>query len=153
TVNGSGVNLASVVALSPANGTAVSALTNPDGTYTIGGVPPGQYLIYAQPLPPPASGEADPDNIFPPQDSKKNAFQANTGFITQFYSGAGGGTRDWTQAQPINVNAGAPTGGISFNMQPRNGSGIPYALTYGYQGHLELASPPLPGGAPSDVVF
>jgi hypothetical protein len=42
TLGGNGVNLASVVALS-VNGTAISALTNPDGTFQISGIPPGQY--------------------------------------------------------------------------------------------------------------
>src|SRR5581483_11346294 len=48
--NGSAVALASVVAI-PANGPAVSALTNPDGTYTIDGLPPNTYELYVHPLP------------------------------------------------------------------------------------------------------
>ncbi|MEJ1935122.1 matrixin family metalloprotease, partial [Nostoc sp. NIES-2111] len=43
TQNGQGVNMASVVVLS-LTGTSVSTLTNPDGTYTIQGVPPGPYM-------------------------------------------------------------------------------------------------------------
>ena len=53
TLGGIGVNLASVVAI-PAIGPAVSALTNPNGTYTINGLPPGQYQLYVHPLPPDA---------------------------------------------------------------------------------------------------
>jgi len=51
-LNGTPVNLASVVALS-LNGTAIGAMTNPDGTYRIDGLPPGDYYLYTQPLPPP----------------------------------------------------------------------------------------------------
>ena len=50
---GSGVHLESVVAIRAGAG-AVSALTNPDGTYEIDGVPPGQYYVYAHALPPDA---------------------------------------------------------------------------------------------------
>ncbi|HZS93820.1 MAG TPA: matrixin family metalloprotease, partial [Chloroflexota bacterium] len=148
TAGGSGVNLASVVALST-SGVAVSALTNPDGTYRIAGIPPGNYYVYAHPLPPAANGEAYPDNIYPPEDAQKNPFPANTGFITQFYPG----TRDWTQAQQVSVKAGASTDGIGLDMQPRDTPGIPYLLTYGYQGQLHLASPPVVGGSASTVVF
>src|SRR5207253_590263 len=53
-MNGQPVSLASVVALS-VNGAAVSALTNPDGTYRIGGIPPASnYYLYVHPLPPDA---------------------------------------------------------------------------------------------------
>jgi uncharacterized protein (TIGR03437 family) len=53
TANGQTVALASVVAIPPI-GPAVSALTNPDGTYTIKGLPPNNYLLYVHPLPPDA---------------------------------------------------------------------------------------------------
>ncbi len=58
TSNGAGVHLASVVAVLP-NGSAISNLTNPDGTYEIDGLPPGDYWVYVHPLPPTA-------NITPP---------------------------------------------------------------------------------------
>ncbi len=41
-LSGAGVNMASVVALS-ASGRAIGTLTNPDGTYSIDGLPPGKY--------------------------------------------------------------------------------------------------------------
>src|SRR3984957_7879626 len=50
---GSGLHLESVVAIRAGSG-AISALTNPDGTYEIDGVPPGEYLVYAHALPPDA---------------------------------------------------------------------------------------------------
>jgi len=55
TLSNAGVNMASVVALST-NGTAIGTLTNPDGTYSIDGLPPDQYLVYVHPLPPAAQG-------------------------------------------------------------------------------------------------
>src|SRR5271165_1781151 len=79
TLNGGGVTLASVVAISPTTGIAVSNLTNPDGSYRIDGVPPGNYLLYVHPLPPAAQGEAGPDAIVLPMDAAQNPFQANTG--------------------------------------------------------------------------
>ena len=147
-LNGSGVNLASVVAVS-AGGVAISTLTNPDGTYRMGGVPPGSYYVYAHPLPPPLNGEAYPANIIPPVDAQKISFPAAAGFDTQFYPG----TRDWTRAAQVNVNAGASTGGINFNMQSRPAAAIPYVLTIGYQGKLRVYSPPLAAGAELPIVF
>ena len=47
--------MASVVALS-LNGTAIGTLANPDGSYRIDGIPPGDYFVYTQPLPPRAAG-------------------------------------------------------------------------------------------------
>src|SRR5207302_396129 len=80
-----------------------SAMTNPDGTYRIEGIPAGQYYVYVHPLPPAVQGEASPANIVAPQDPSGKAFPANTGFDTQFFPG----TKDWTQAFPMNVNPGA----------------------------------------------
>jgi hypothetical protein len=144
---GAGVNLASVVAIS-ANGVAVSGMTNPDGTYRIRGIPPGQYYVYAHPLPPPMNGEASPANIIPPVDSQKNPFPATTGFDTQFFPG----TRDWTQAAVVAVGAGNSADGVNFNMQRRSAVAIPFALTYAYQGQVPVPSPPILGGGPAVTV-
>lgn len=113
-LGGAAVNMGSVVALST-SGTAVSAITNPDGTYQINGIPPGQYFVYVHPLPPAdiAGGEAYPDNMVPPQDPYGNPFPANIGFGAQFY----GGTTDWTQTSQISVAAGQATAGINFNVK------------------------------------
>jgi hypothetical protein len=129
--NGTGVNLASVVALS-ASGIAISGLTNPDGTYFIGGVPPGQYYVYTHPLPPAAQGEAYPDNIYPPENAQQIPFTANTGMDTQFFSSTGG-TRDWTKAGLVSVSAGGVASNVNFpNMQVRSGPAIFGLETYGF---------------------
>ena len=147
---GAGVNLASVVVLS-SNGTAVSGMTNPDGTYRIDGIPAGQYYVYVQPLPPAQQGEASPANIVAPQDAARNPFPANTGFDTQFFPG----TRDWTQAVQVGVAVGTTVENVNFNVQRRNGPTVYNLQIYGYQGagQVPVASPILTGGTRTAVVF
>lgn len=147
-VNGNGVNLANVVALS-ASGVAVSTLTNPDGTYQIQGVPPGQYYVYAGPLPPPQVGEATPDNIVPPEDSQGNPFNAQTGFDTEFAPG----TRDLSQATVVTVTAGVPSTGIDCTLQPRSNPTFNYVETWGYVGSVGVPSPPLLSGSREYLLF
>ena len=147
-VAGKGVNLANVVALS-ANGTAISALTGPDGNYQIQGVPPGQYYVYASPLPPAQSGESYPDNIVPPEDSFGNPFPADTGFDTEFSPG----TRDLSQAAVVTVSAAATSPGVNCNLQQRSGPAITYVETWGYVGQIAVASPPLLSGNRQYLVF
>ena len=69
-LDGNAVNMASVVALS-LNGTAIGTLTNPDGSYRIDGIPPGDYYVYTQPLPPAQQDEKTPAAIVPPSDSAR----------------------------------------------------------------------------------
>jgi hypothetical protein len=143
TMGGSGVNMASVVALS-LNGTAISGITNPDGTFTINGIPPGQYYVYASPLPPPAEGEAYPDNLFPPIGPGDNQFLANTSFGTQFL----GETTDWTQAQQVTVTAGSTAPGVNFSVPQRpNGPAVSAMTTYEEYGLPGAGSLPV-GPAP-----
>src|SRR5258705_12150411 len=59
TVNGSGVSLASVVAISLGK-PAISTMSNPDGTYRMDGVPPGGYQLYVHPLPLALQTESSP---------------------------------------------------------------------------------------------
>jgi hypothetical protein len=147
-VGGTGMNMANVVALS-ANGVAISTLTNPDGTYQIQGVPPGQYYIYASPLPPPQQGESYPDNIVPPEDSQGNPFPANTGSDTEFF----GGTRDWTQSAVETVTAGATVPVVNFNLQSRPGPAIGYLFAIGYEGQVAVEPPFLVAGSRQDILF
>jgi hypothetical protein len=147
-----GVNMASVVALST-NGVVVSTLSNPDGSYQIAGLPPGQYYVYAHPLPPAQQGEATPNNIITPVDAQQNPFPANIQFDTEFF----GGTRDWTQSPVLSVGPGALLDGINFSMQKRNGPAIYAVTTYGYEGpvgnQVAVPEPPLPVGSRTNVVF
>ena len=148
-LNGTGVNLASVVAI-PTSGPAISSLTNPDGSFDISGIPPGYYYVYAHPLPPALSGENSPDNIVYPLDANGNAIQPNyTAFATQFYNGTSGGTRDWRQVeQPVFVSAGNITSGINFNVSSRNAPAIPYVRTYAYSStNVPVTTAPVTVGA------
>lgn len=143
-----GVNMANVVAVAQ-NGTAVSTLSNPDGTFQIQGVPPGQYYVYAGPLPPPQRGETTPDNIVPPQDSQGNPFPAQTTFDTEFL----GGTHNLAQAATVTVSAGAVTGGVAFNLQKTAGPAITYISVFDYVGSNPVPSPPLVAGSQQALVF
>jgi uncharacterized protein (TIGR03437 family) len=80
--NGTGVSLASVVAI-PAEGPAVSTLTNPDGTFTIDGLPPNTYQVYVHPLPPDAL--ASSEGLLLPTDLSGVPFTASAPFTATFY--------------------------------------------------------------------
>ena len=152
TLNGNGVNLASVVAISASN-PGVSTLTNPDGTYQITGVTPGvAYFVYAHPLPPPLQGESTPANIAFPVDGNgsSDGLQPNyTAFATQFYPG----TRDWTQARPVTVTPGGVVSGIDFNVSSRSFSPVHSVRTYGFSvTSVAQAAPPLNVGVPANLV-
>lgn len=157
TLSGTGVGLASVVAISPTN-QAISTLTNPDGSYQINGIAPGpSYFVYVHPLPPPASGETTPDNIFYPFDVNWNPIPPNYDpatkvFAAQFYSGPSG-TRDWTQAQSVPVTAGATTAGINFSVSARNSETIYSVRALGYvsQAKQYVSPAPVMAGAPNKV--
>ncbi len=140
TMGGAGVNLASVVAISP-NGPAISTLTNPDGTYTLQAIPQGAYYLYVHPLPPPVSGESTPANIKPPYDPDGNPIPASAPFDTQFYPSG----RDVSQAQVFYLNAGDARAGVNFSVQPRQAVGISSVTTYGFYGQNAVKPAPLLG--------
>jgi len=131
TMNGTGLNLASVVAISPGS-PAISTFTNPDGTYQINGIPTGTaglyYYVYVHPLPPAVEGQSTPDNIFLPKNSSGAYLPPDTGFATQFYPG----TLDPSQAQPIQVTAGTVQQHINFNVNPMSSPGVSSVRTYAY---------------------
>jgi uncharacterized protein (TIGR03437 family) len=79
-----GMGLASVVAVSP-GGAAIGTLTHPDGTYRIEGLAPGQYYLYAHPLPPALQGEATPGNVVLPVDGNGRPVAGGQQFDTVFY--------------------------------------------------------------------
>ncbi len=104
--NGAAVALASVVAI-PNSGPAVSTLTNPDGSYTILGLPPNTYQLYIHPLPPDAVVPGGEGLQLPLYDSGQQ-IAASAPFRTVFYPGV----QDPGQATQYPV---AP--GSSFNNQ------------------------------------
>jgi len=140
---GLGVHMASVVALAPERA-AVSALTNPDGTFRIDGLAPGQYYVYVHPLPPSQSPDLGPAEIVLPLDADHRPIPAGDSFDTQFYPGA----RDPQQATMVPVTAGAVTGGILFSVQRRGAPQLYAVTTYSYPGQVAVKPAHLsPAGA------
>lgn len=127
------VNLASVVALSP-DGSAISALTNPDGTFLLQGLPPGSYYLYAHPLPPQLSVESFPANITPPSDLEGRPIPATGAFDTVFYPGV----KDTSMATIITVVAGSHVEGIDFSVRRRTAPAIYAVQTYSYPGQVAV---------------
>ncbi len=132
--NGSPAVLASVVAINPA-GPAVSALTNPDGTYRIDGIPQGSFLLYVHPLPPDAV-PADGTGIRLPVDQSgqtPGSFQPTAPFSTVLYPG----TTDVTQAQAIQITAGTVVADRNFTVRQRGAVSAYDLLAYTF---LDLAT-------------
>ena len=126
TANGQPWNMASVVAIPPV-GPAVSALTNPDGSYTINGLTPGQYLLYAHPLPPDATQSATYVGLALPVNATGLPYEPTTGYFqTVFYPG----TTDVTQATTFNVAAGQALTAQNFAVAPRSQVPVYDVLTY-----------------------
>ncbi|HUQ93887.1 MAG TPA: matrixin family metalloprotease, partial [Bryobacteraceae bacterium] len=137
TLGGSAVSLASVVAI-PVAGSAVSTLTNPDGSYRIDGIPPGPYLVYVHPLPPAAQGvEVTPANIVAPLGPDGRPFEFSVAFDTVFYPG----TKEPSQAATVNVAAGGSVDSINFSVQRRTASSISSVQSYGFIGQVTIKPP------------
>ncbi|HET8547275.1 MAG TPA: hypothetical protein VFL57_04690, partial [Bryobacteraceae bacterium] len=131
--------------LSP-NGPVISTLTNPDGTYRIEGIPPGQYLVYVHPLPPRIAekNEVSPANITYPVNADNRALTEGPMFDTQFFPGV----RDSQQAFPVAVAAGVATEGINFTVRARGPLQIHSIETWGFVSQVALKPPYLnPGSA------
>jgi uncharacterized protein (TIGR03437 family) len=139
TLNGQPVSLASVVAISP-SGPAVSALTNPDGSYQINGLPPNNYLLYVHPLPPDAI-PLDGSGIRLPVDGNGQPIQASGPFGTLFYPG----TLEPTQAISIPISSGTVVAGQNFSVQARAAVPMYDIITYGYLDPVSRSSVYNPG--------
>ena len=119
-----GVAMASVVALTT-SGPAISALTHPDGTYRIDGIPPGDYYVYVHPLPPGA-------DVIAPSDLSRTEIPASGLFETIFYPG----TRDANATVP--VRAAASSDGINFTVQRRGTLQLYSVQTYSFPGQVAV---------------
>ena len=108
TSNGQPVSMASVVAITPA-GDGISTLSNPDGSYRIDGLPPGNYWVYVHPLPPDA-------DIRGPYDPNGNPIPWSGPFETLFYPG----TRNPQQFGVVTVAPATPATGINFSVGARS---------------------------------
>jgi len=145
-----GVHLASVVALAP-DGLAISAVSNPDGTYRIEGLPPGSYFVYAHPLPPAYNGETFPANIIPPVDPSNNFLPSTVSFETIFYPGV----KEMSQAMVVSVQAGVTAEGIGFGVTRRTVPAVYAVTTYSFPGQVAVKPAHLnsSGGTNSIVAF
>jgi uncharacterized protein (TIGR03437 family) len=138
---GGAVALASVVAI-PNSGPAVSTLTNPDGSYTIQGLPPNTYQLYVHPLPPDAivtSGEG----LLLPRDDSGQPIGASGSFRTVFYPGV----QDPGQATQLTVNAGSVFTQQNFSVTARTGVPAYNLATYSYLDPVTRSYPANPGAS------
>lgn len=120
-----GVNLASVVALTT-SGEAISALTNPDGTYVLSGLSAGAYQVYVHPVPPSLPSELlQPVNLVLPVDSQ-GAIALSPAFNTIFQTGTA------SPGDPVQVVAGQATAGVNFSVTQRDAVSIYDVQTYSY---------------------
>ena len=103
------VHMASVVAIRY-GAPAISALTRPDGSFEIDGLPTAQYFLYAHPLPPPLSAD-----IRSPLDSNGNSVDPTQPFDAVVYPGV----LSLLNASTVTVTAGQTTSGMNFSVTPR----------------------------------
>ena len=130
TSTGQGVHLASVVAIR-AGGSAVSALTNPNGTYRIDGIPIGTYSIYVHSLPPDA-------DVRGPWDSGGNLVAPSATTDTLFYPG----TTSFIQATQVGVRGGAVTANINISVKTRAFVPLYDVSVYSFLGQNNVAVKP-----------
>jgi uncharacterized protein (TIGR03437 family) len=124
---GQPVSLASVVALSP-TGPAVSALTNPDGTYRIDGIPAGNnYNLYVHPLPPDAI-PPDHSGLKLPVDQNGTELQGSAPFGTVFYPG----TTNVQSATAFQISPGTVLTGRDFSVRQQAAVPMYDILTYSF---------------------
>ena len=133
TANGQPVALASVVAIPPA-GPAVSALTNPDGTYTINGLPPNTYFLYVHPLPPDAILN-NGTGLRLPLDQNGQPIPA---FGSAFRTVLLPGTNNIQQATNFSIDAGTAITSQNFSVSPQSSVSMYDMITYSYQGSTSL---------------
>lgn len=129
TAGGAGVHLASVMALPP-SGEAVSALTAPDGTYEIAGLPPGLYYLYVHPLPPAVNQVLGPGDVVLPVDPGGKPVPAGPPFEGVFYPNA----RSTDAATYLYITAGNVAEGIDVEVNLRPEYKNYGVVTYGCPG-------------------
>lgn len=126
-----GVGLASVVAISA--DVAVGTLTHPDGSYRIEGLLPGQYYLYAHPLPPTQQGEATPGNVVLPVDGSGRTMAGGQQFDTVFYPSSR------VPIATVRVDPNITTEGTNFAVTRRNSpSAIHSVQTYSFPGQVAV---------------
>jgi len=126
TMGGGGVHLASVVAMT-GNGQAVSTLSSPDGTFRLDGLSAGNYMVYAQPLPPyPAGGAVQPADLILPEDPSGAKMLPTGYFDPAFYPGTA------KPEQTVAVYNGRVTDSVNISVKARAGVSLYDVATYSY---------------------
>jgi uncharacterized protein (TIGR03437 family) len=120
TARGKGVHLASVVAIQ-SGADAVSAVTNPDGSFRMDGVPPGQYAIYVHTMPPDA-------DVYGPWNADDTVAAPSGAINSLFYPAM----TDFTQATLVSVTAGTVSSGINIKAATRPSVPLYDGQVYGY---------------------
>ncbi len=132
--NGSSpVHLASVVAIRDGHD-AISAVTNPDGTYEIDGVPAGTYYVYVHTMPPDA-------DIIGPFNADGSVAAPSGPVSTLFY----GGTPTLVVTNVVGVKAGATTQSINISTTSQADVPIYDGQVYNYFNNSQT------GNTPADV--
>lgn len=124
------VALASVAAIHP-SGAIVTALTDPDGTYRLAGLLPGDYRVYAHALPPGSLDGAGPGNVILPETETGARLPASQSFQTTFF-----GNVDRPADSPrVQVRAGRTRGATNFQVRSREQTGIYNVTAYSFPGN------------------
>ncbi|MBV9503490.1 MAG: carboxypeptidase regulatory-like domain-containing protein [Acidobacteriia bacterium] len=145
TANGQGVALASVVAIPP-DGPAVSALTNPDGSYTISGLPVGNYLLYVHPLPPDAIVPSGWGLKLPVDQNNQPLPAFASAFGTIFAMDSGGPTS-------FSITPGKAVTGQNFSVQPQSTVSMYDVITYSYSANGTRNTPAFVSSTASQFTF
>jgi hypothetical protein len=136
TVGGKGVHMASVVALQTGLD-AISTVTNPDGSFRMDGVPPGNYAIYVHTMPPDA-------DIFGPWNADGTVAPPSGAINTVFHSTSNPGTTTFSQATPVPVVANKISSGINISAVARASVPLYDGQIYGYFNNYSIVVTPAP---------
>ncbi len=152
TANGQGVALASVVAIPPI-GPAVSTLTNPDGTYTISGLPANNYLLYVHPLPPDAVTGNNLGLRLPVDQNNQPLRPFDSAFRTVFFTVVSPfGTNNPQQASSLNIAPGTAITARNFSVTPESSVSMYDIVTYSYnQSRTQAISPAFVNGSAGQI--
>lgn len=99
TLSGNPVFGAHVVVFEPVDQVLVGAVTMPDGTYTVGGLPPGRYVMRVEPLSPPADASSLGGIFSTMSDLVNSSFRP--AFLERY----------------VDVVAGSEAGGVNLEVQ------------------------------------
>lgn len=133
---GEGVSVAAVSAFSDT--AVIGAFTNPDGGYTIRGLPPGSYRLMVQPLMLGAVPSAAADNPGDPADLIDSRTLANapvpinTNVAAAFVGAGGTATREPGSAASFVVSAGQTTSNANVSVGERASSRLEVNTTFSF---------------------